>query len=53
VTLGHFRRIGLDLVAALLAPHDRRRRAAAVLPSVAGGPGADFSFATGAVASLA
>jgi hypothetical protein len=40
VLLGHLGRVGLDLVPAILAPHDQPdARAAAALPSVIGEPG--------------
>jgi hypothetical protein len=43
VSLGHLRRVGLDLVAAMMSV----KCAAAVLPSVAGRPGYDFNAVSG------
>jgi len=37
-------RAGLDLTAAVAAPHDQAAPAAAALPSVIGGPGSDSTY---------
>ena len=42
VSSSHVGRVGLDLVAARLTPHDQPNASRAALPSVIGGPGRDF-----------